>query len=185
MYNSEAELQRRAILHSVTIYKKCPVGIFEDRNSWFDHRVFSDLHRDDYLASDSSLFISLGDKASSQEEIYSEADRLLVKAGMGAFDCSDTEIKRTLRGLQECITADRRSALKSKVLDLVEIVEEFSKGTGIVYLEAYQYRLRNALKVIWDGDLRYQSSPSVDSIHTVLFELHQTVLNIAGLKRNE
>jgi pyruvate, orthophosphate dikinase len=49
----------------------------------------------------------------------------------------------------------------------------------------YRRRLSNALAKLEAGDHRYLTAPDRDSYHTVWFELHQHLINLLGLTRQQ
>lgn len=54
---------------------------------------------------------------------------------------------------------------------------------GLPRLDSYRVRLERAAALAIDGDHRYLASPTVDSYHSVWFELHEDLILLAGRTR--
>jgi hypothetical protein len=52
-------------------------------------------------------------------------------------------------------------------------------------LEKYRARLREALEKVEAGSTKWVSDASIDSYHTVWFQLHEDLLRIVGHQRIE
>jgi hypothetical protein len=97
---------------------------------------------------------------------------------------------------QECLNAE-------VAIIAAAIADGFRTGIGVPELHArtvaliadiaahaprigdYRRRLSNALAKLEAGDHRYLTAPDRDSYHTVWFELHQHLINLLGLTRQQ
>ena len=75
---------------------------------------------------------------------------------------------------------DRLAALHA---DAVAFTEAHENPTG--RLAVYRERLGRALEAARGGDGRYVASPRVDSYHSVWFELHEDLIQLAGRTRED
>lgn len=58
-------------------------------------------------------------------------------------------------------------------------------ATVVPRLGGYVRRLRNAIAGVRSGDTAYVARPIVDSYHTVWFELHEELIGLLGLSRED
>ena len=58
-------------------------------------------------------------------------------------------------------------------------------GDGLHRLGYYLERLERAADLVRDGDYAYIASPSVDSYHSVWFELHEDLIRLANRTRED
>jgi pyruvate, orthophosphate dikinase len=75
---------------------------------------------------------------------------------------------------------DRLAAVHSDVTAWLEPIEP-----NLPRLRDYDVRLTRALQAARGGDTRYVASPRIDSYHTVWFELHEDLIQLAGRTREE
>lgn len=116
-----------------------------------------------------------GTAASSHRSDFEAGIERFVRAN-ATLKSAITQIQ--LAGLPGVIQDDR---LVGAIKDVLVAVERLSLITP--RLRTYIYRFERARSTRECGHLQYLASPLVDSVHTVLFELHQDVLEISGLKR--
>ena len=60
-----------------------------------------------------------------------------------------------------------------------------SAELGLPRLADYRVRLGRAIDRVHAGDHHYVASPRVDSYHSVWFELHEDLIQLAGRSRAE
>jgi hypothetical protein len=70
--------------------------------------------------------------------------------------------------------ADLDAAMQPIAADLAEVLERFG---------GYGARLAGALAKVQGGDLDWFTKPTIDSYHTVWFELHENLLATLGIER--
>ena len=85
-------------------------------------------------------------------------------------DHSDADYDRAVLG--------RLLALHQEVLPLLDQIEDVAPR-----LSHYKPRLQRAADAVAAGDHTYVSRPTLDSYHTVWFELHEDLMGLAGLTR--
>lgn len=79
----------------------------------------------------------------------------------------------------------------SEVIDLIGDIHErvyivFERlGRQESHLRRYREKLLSALEKAEDGDIRWVSDATIESYHTVWFELHEDLLRIMGREREE
>ena len=73
---------------------------------------------------------------------------------------------------------DRLAALHDEAVTWLRPLE-----SACPRLSGYRLRLARAMERIKSGDQRFIASPRVDSFHTVWFELHEDLIQIAGRTR--
>ena len=56
---------------------------------------------------------------------------------------------------------------------------------GLPRLDYYLQRLVRAANLVGNGEHRFIASPTVDSYHTIWFELHEDLIILAGRTREE
>ncbi|GGV55145.1 hypothetical protein [Streptomyces spectabilis] len=100
------------------------------------------------------------------------------------FDALDREFKQLVADSQEQI--DRAAAaaapLASLHVGLTELIAELAEDTP--RLASYRARFAAALAGVEGGDAAWLAHPLRDSHHTVWFELHQEILDLAGERRS-
>jgi pyruvate,orthophosphate dikinase len=74
----------------------------------------------------------------------------------------------------------RLPELHARAVALVDDIAAHAPRIG-----GYQRRLSDALAKLETGDHRYLTAPDRDSYHTVWFELHQHLINLLGLTRQQ
>jgi pyruvate,orthophosphate dikinase len=70
--------------------------------------------------------------------------------------------------------------LHAKTVALIDDIAAHASRIG-----GYRRRLSDALAKLEGGDHRYLTAPDRDSYHTVWFELHQHLINLLGLTRQQ
>jgi len=70
--------------------------------------------------------------------------------------------------------------LHARTVALIDDIAAHSSRIG-----GYRRRLSDALAKLEAGDHRYLTAPDRDSYHTVWFELHQNLINLLGLTRQQ
>ena len=70
--------------------------------------------------------------------------------------------------------------LHARTVALIDDIAAHASRIG-----AYRRRLSDALAKLEAGDRRYLTAPDRDSYHTVWFELHQHLINLLGLTRQQ
>ena len=75
---------------------------------------------------------------------------------------------------------DRLPELHARTVALIDDIAAHSPRIG-----GYRRRLSDALARLESGDHRYLTAPDRDSYHTVWFELHQHLINLLGLTRQQ
>jgi hypothetical protein len=75
---------------------------------------------------------------------------------------------------------DRLPELHARTVALVDDIAAHAPRIG-----GYRRRLSEALAKLGAGDHRYLTAPDRDSYHTVWFELHQHLINLLGLTRQQ
>jgi pyruvate,orthophosphate dikinase len=73
---------------------------------------------------------------------------------------------------------DRLADLHAEALAWIRPLE-----VGLARLGRYGARLERAAGLALSGDAAYVASPRVDSYHTVWFELHEDLIQLAGRTR--
>jgi hypothetical protein len=74
----------------------------------------------------------------------------------------------------------RLPELHARTVALIDDIAAHAPRIG-----GYRRRLSNALVKLEAGDHRYLTAPDRDSYHTVWFELHQHLINLLGLTRQQ
>lgn len=106
-----------------------------------------------------------------------------LAAAMEKFHAANARLKAEITRVQVSPPPAGASAvgLIEAIQEVVLAVETFATLTPRV--AAYVSRFQLALARREGGQTRYLASPLVDSMHTVLFELHQDLLEVSGAER--
>ena len=82
---------------------------------------------------------------------------------------------------------ERRYELLGQLEQLIERIGPILRKTAAILprCAAYGPRLTAALEQAFAGDHDYAVSPKVDSVHTVWMELHEDLLQLQGITREE
>ncbi|MBA7646949.1 hypothetical protein ES703_54717 [subsurface metagenome] len=100
------------------------------------------------------------------------------------FDKENSIFKRIVSEWQA--ERDDQKALEGLEGVHVRISEIFQELSRLIpRYEIYPSRFNKALKNFKDGKTEYLAKYSVDSYHTIWFELHEDLLNLLGKERKE
>jgi len=135
-------------------------------------------------------------KVRAGELLQAERDAWGAEAAAAALDVFldlDHRVKDTVTAWQirdaETLNDHLNADYDKAVLDRLEALHD-DAVTWLTPLESacprlggYRLRLARAMERIKSGDQRFIASPRVDSFHTVWFELHEDLIQIAGRTR--
>jgi len=107
-----------------------------------------------------------------------------IKAVYEKFDEENKTFKKIVSEWQK--DKDDQNAIKELEGVHTRIGEIFEELTKLVpRYGIYPARFSRALQKLKGGEIAYLAKYSVDSYHTIWFELHEDLLNLLGLERDE
>jgi pyruvate, orthophosphate dikinase len=103
-----------------------------------------------------------------------------VKEIVTAWQMRDGQVNDHVDAAYDAGVIERLDALHADAIAWLTPLEP-----SLARLADYRLRLDRAVKAAKTGDGRYVASPRVDSYHTVWFELHEDLIQLAGRTREE
>lgn len=158
------------------------------------------FEQEGYVVAGEMRITEKGEGAASKfrQSELGESERERVAAVCETFDQANAKLKqlvtdwqvRRIGGAQAVNDHTDREydfGILSRLYDLHRRTESiFSDLLPVIArYSSYQRRLNLAVEKIREGKTEYLSRPSIDSYHTVWFELHEDLLKVTGRKRDE
>lgn len=154
-----------------------------------------ELSRAGLLAAGRILTISPQGRARLTELLAQERsglDKAAIAAVYGNFRAVNTDLKVLVTDWQlndgqpnshtdavyDAAVLDRLEAVHRRVVPIIA-----AAAVALPRLDAYLRKLSAALAKIRSGDTSWLTRPTIDSYHTVWFELHEELIAAAGLTR--
>ena len=161
--------------------------------------IVDQLLQDDLVGTTAGAYtLTNSGKTRASELVEAERDAWGSDAASAALDRFlelDQRMKETVTAWQmrdaETINDHSDPDYDGKILDRLAALSEdamawvASNEAGCPRLGDYRLRLERALDRAREGDHRYVASPRVDSYHSVWFELHEDLIQLAGRTRAE